>query len=175
MSKTQDPIKLLLLSQGLTSVVDRLEPVETVQACAEAAATLTQAMRMTTDPYGFALRGLSTVFSGEPSTTPRERYTSAAATVATLGGPGLPFAALAWAQLTPQPLPPRPAQTLVDMLKQPCCVGEARRRVLEQLARHYHRPFADQWEFVDHVHQHKLDLDLTTPPEQPRLVTIDPR
>jgi hypothetical protein len=43
-------------------------------------------------------------------------------------------------------------------------VGEARRLVLDQLARHYHRPFADQWDFVDYVHQQKLGLDLTTPP-----------
>jgi hypothetical protein len=35
--------------------------------------------------------------------------------------------------------------------------------VLDQLARHYHRPFADLWDFVDYVHQ-QLDLDLTTPP-----------
>jgi hypothetical protein len=60
-----------------------------------------------------------------------------------------------------------PPQTLVDILKQPFCVGEARRLVLEQLSRHYHRPFADQWKFVEYVHQHKLALDLTTPPQRP--------
>jgi len=53
---------------------------------------------------------------------------------------------------------------LVDLLKHPCCVGEARRLVLDQLARHYQRTFADQWDFVDYVHQQKLGLDLTTPP-----------
>ena len=53
---------------------------------------------------------------------------------------------------------------MVDLLKHPCCVGEARRPVLDQLARHYQRPFADQWDFVDYVQQHKLDIDLTTPP-----------
>ena len=56
---------------------------------------------------------------------------------------------------------------LVDLLKNPCCVGEARRLVLDQLSRHYQRPFADQWEFVDYVHQRKLELDLTTPPKRP--------
>jgi hypothetical protein len=44
----------------------------------------------------------------------------------------------------------------------PCCVGETCLVMLEQLARHYHRPFADQWDFVDYIHQQKLDLDLTT-------------
>ena len=67
-----------------------------------------------------------------------------------------------------QHLPPLPPQTLVDLLKQPFCVGEARRLVLDQLSRHYNRPFADQWDFVDHVHQQQLGLDLTTPPERPR-------
>jgi hypothetical protein len=46
----------------------------------------------------------------------------------------------------------------------PFCVGEPRRLVLDQLARHYHRPFADQWDFVDYLHQQQLGLDLTTPP-----------
>jgi hypothetical protein len=60
-----------------------------------------------------------------------------------------------------------PAQLLVDLLKQPLCVGEARRVVLEQLGRHYNRPFADQWEFVDYVRNNKLPLNLTTPPQRP--------
>ncbi len=50
----------------------------------------------------------------------------------------------------------------------PFCVGEARRVVLAQLTWHYQRPFADQWEFVDYVHQQRLELDLTTPRKRPR-------
>jgi hypothetical protein len=46
-----------------------------------------------------------------------------------------------------------PLQTLVDLLKHPFCVGQARPLELDQLARHYHRPFADQWDFVDYVQQ----------------------
>ena len=37
--------------------------------------------------------------------------------------------------------------------------------MLDGLARHYHRPLADQWDFVDYVQQQKLGLDLTTPPK----------
>jgi hypothetical protein len=44
-----------------------------------------------------------------------------------------------------------PPQTLVEPLKHPFCVGEVRHLVLDQFARHYHRPFADQWDFVDYV------------------------
>jgi hypothetical protein len=65
-----------------------------------------------------------------------------------------------------------PPQTLVDLVEHPYCVGEARRLVLEQLARHHHGPFADQWAFVDYVRQQKLGLDLTTPPD--RLLTGNP-
>jgi hypothetical protein len=88
--------------------------------------------------------------------------------VAGLPGPGTPFAPLACAQPVLEPLlPPLPAEMLVDLLKHPLCIGEPRRLVLGQLARHYKRPFADQWEFVDYVHQQKLKLDLTTPPQRP--------
>jgi hypothetical protein len=61
-------------------------------------------------------------------------------------------------------------QMLVDLFKHAFCVGEARRLVPDQLARHYHRPFADQWSFVDYVHQQQLGLDLTTPPARSRML-----
>jgi hypothetical protein len=67
------------------------------------------------------------------------------------------------AALEPVP-PPLPVWTLVGLLKHPLCVGEARRLVLEQLARHYGRPFADQWEFVRFAQEQKLNLDLLRPP-----------
>ena len=63
-----------------------------------------------------------------------------------------------------------PPQTLFELLQHPCCVGEARRLVLDQLARHYHRPFADQWDFVDYVQQQKLALDLSTPAARSRML-----
>ncbi len=61
------------------------------------------------------------------------------------------------------PPPPLPAQMLVDLLKHPFCVGAACRTVLDQLSRHYNRPFADQWDFVDYAQREKLDLDFTSP------------
>jgi hypothetical protein len=55
-------------------------------------------------------------------------------------------------------------QALVDVLKHPLCVGEARRLVLEQLGRHYNnRRFADQWELARYVDEKKLALDLLGP------------
>jgi hypothetical protein len=39
--------------------------------------------------------------------------------------------------------------------------------VLEQLARHHGRPFADQWDFVRYAEENKLGLDFTSPPRNP--------
>jgi hypothetical protein len=96
------------------------------------------------------------------------RQQSVAATVGVLGGTGLSWAAVPLAQPALEPLPPPlPTQTLVDLLKQPLCVGEARRLVLDQLSRHYRRPFADQWEFVEYAQEQQLALDLLSPPVPP--------
>jgi hypothetical protein len=62
---------------------------------------------------------------------------------------------------------------LVDLLKHPVCVGDARRQVLEQLSRHYDKSSADQWEFVEYDRLHQRDLDHTTPP-QSRKALRDP-
>jgi hypothetical protein len=169
---------LWFLSQGLSAVASCLDPKEATQARCQAAVIITQAMSMTTNSKDLAdlsmhmnvdlAPGLLAVLSRQPSTTLRDGCMSATTTVATFGRLGLPFTPLPTAQRALEPLPPPlPPQTLVDILKQPFSVGEARRLVLEQLSRHYHRPFADQWEFVDYVHQHKLALDLTTPPQRP--------
>ncbi len=171
-SMKTNPSTLQTLAQGLSAVSARLEPKEAAQVCGQAAATLIQAMSKTTDSKWDLAQGLSAVAAREDPTAARKRLLSVTATVAGLAGPGLPFAALAAAQPALQPAPlPLPAQTLVDLLKHPCCVGEPRRLVLEQLARHYQRPFADQWDFVDYVQQQQLGLDLTTPSQRPKVET----
>jgi len=62
-----------------------------------------------------------------------------------------------------------PPQALVDLLRYPLCAGVARRLVLDALARHGCRPFADPRDFVDYVQQPKPGLDLTTPPARSRM------
>ncbi len=178
MNTTTDVAALQSLSRALSAVAARLEPKEAAQACSQAAANLTLAISKTAEAdalrYRYLSQGLSAVLARDPTT--RQRLLSVTATVAGLPTPGTPFAALACSQPSLEPMPPPlPAQTLVDLLKQPLCVGEPRRLVLEQLARHYNRPFADQWEFVDYVHKHKLDLDLTTPPQRPEITGAAPR
>jgi hypothetical protein len=59
-------------------------------------------------------------------------------------------------------------QQLVELLKMPTCLGEARRVVLDQLGHRYRRHFADAWEFVRFAkEQHLDDLDFISPPQRP--------
>jgi hypothetical protein len=68
---------------------------------------------------------------------------------------------------------PLPAQMLVDLLKDPLCVGAAKRLVLDQLKRHYGRRFADQWDFARFAAEKQLDLDLLSPPKRPTMPSGD--
>jgi hypothetical protein len=58
-------------------------------------------------------------------------------------------------------------QKQVEVLKDPLCVGEARRVVLDQLGRRYGRHFEDQWDFVRFAEEQKLGLDFTSPAQHP--------
>jgi hypothetical protein len=166
MTKTTNLVALQYLAEGLSAVAARLEPKE----AAEAAATLTLAMTKNTDPAALRDLGqaLSAILSRDPLDVSRRRFVSVASTIAQLGGPAPILGTPAQLQPALKP-PPEPllAQTLVDLLKDPLCVGEARRVVLGQLARHYGRPFADQWDFVRFAEERQLGLDLLGPP--PRL------
>lgn len=57
--------------------------------------------------------------------------------------------------------------TLVELLKHPFCVGEARRAVLDALEFAYSRKFKDQWDFVEFAQKQQLQLDLLSPPKRP--------
>jgi hypothetical protein len=72
--------------------------------------------------------------------------------------------------LRPELEPPRcrlSDQQLVELLKMPTCVGEARRIVLDQLSNRYRHTFADVWEFVAFAKERRFDLDFTAPPQRP--------
>ena len=56
-----------------------------------------------------------------------------------------------------------PPETRVDLLKHALCVGEARRLMLDELARHRRVPFTDHRDFVAYVRQQKLGLDVARP------------
>jgi hypothetical protein len=144
-----------------------LDPKEAARVSAEAVATLAQAMTKSTDPgvLQSLAQGLSAVLNQEPAAHRSQRVRSVTGAVG-LGGTStsllLPVLDPALAPL-PEPLP---AMTLVELLKQSLCVGEARRAVLDALGTRYHRHFTDQWDFVHFAEEQKLGLDFTTPPQQ---------
>jgi tRNA A-37 threonylcarbamoyl transferase component Bud32 len=163
MTRTTDPLVLSQLAEGLSAVAGRVEPKE----AAEAAAALSQAMTRTTNPSASRslVRALSAILRREDSWRKGSPRYGLIAAVGTLTGPGSMLSAPALLQLALAP-PPLPAQALVDLLKQPFCIGEAQRLVLEQLTRHYGRPFADKSDFLRFAREQKLSLDLTTPPQR---------
>jgi hypothetical protein len=163
MTKTTNPYALGTLARGLAAVAARMEPKE-------AAAALALAMTKTTNPIelGTLERGLSAVLSREDASGLAQRGRSIAAALGVGCQPWSVLAAPALLRPALRPLPaPAAAQLLVDLLKHPLFVGKARQVVLEQLARRYRRPFADQWEFVRFAKEKKLGLDFSTPPRRP--------
>ena len=66
-------------------------------------------------------------------------------------------------------------QQLVELLKHPLCVDQARRVVLDLLGTRYGRIFADHWEFVRFAQQQNLGLDFTTPPRRPEPRALETR
>jgi hypothetical protein len=146
------------LALGLLAVAAWLEP-------AEAVPMLIHALSKITDPFGVQSLGLGLTASlhHESTASLRQRHGSAAGLVAVRSAPLSALAAPALMRHALQPPPPLPAQTLVDLLKHPLCVGEVRRVVLAELSRHYDRPFLDQWDFVNFVEEQRLGLDLLSP------------
>jgi serine/threonine protein kinase len=55
-------------------------------------------------------------------------------------------------------------QDLVELLKQPTCIGHARRLIVDQLENQYHSPFPDHWAFVRYAQERQLGLDFITAP-----------
>jgi len=55
---------------------------------------------------------------------------------------------------------------LTELLKQPTCIGPARRAILEELENRCRCRFADQWAFVRYAQENNLGLDLSAPPQR---------
>jgi hypothetical protein len=81
---------------------------------------------------------------------------------------GGPLTALGLLLPATEPPPCRlSTKELVELLKMPPFVDEARRAVLDQLGNRYRRHFADVWEFVRFANEQNLDLDFTSSPKRP--------
>jgi hypothetical protein len=170
MTRTTDPGDLDQLAQGQSAVATRLEPMEAARVCSEAAALLARAMTRTSDASALSrlAHGLGVLLNAFEPPEQVRRAAAVTGMVGALGGAGRSFLALAMSGAVVEPLPCRlSTQGLVDLLKMPTCIGEARRVILDYLASRYRRPFRDRWEFVEYAQQHLPDLDLTGPPTRP--------
>jgi serine/threonine-protein kinase len=67
----------------------------------------------------------------------------------------------------PKLLPPLsnhlPAQTQIDLLKHPGCVGDFRQALIRLIARRHHYPKDDLWGLIAHLEQNHPELDLASP------------
>jgi hypothetical protein len=170
LAETTDADALGALARGLSAVAARLGPQDGARLCSQAADALTRALAKTTHPkaLGALAQGLSEVLVRVDSPELSRRGVAAGALVASFAGTSQLFTPLALLGPAGEPLPcPLTAQQLVDLLKQPICVGPARRLILDQLKGHYRRGFADHWEFVRFAEERGLGLDFTSPPQRP--------
>jgi len=181
MGKTRDGKTLWKLANGLSAVAVRLETQEASRHCAAAAALLVQAMNKSEDAVqpGQTMRlyagltfqpsslaaGLDAILTFLPKSEQTERIRILAGAVAL--GAAQPQFLLPSLGPALRPLPcPLTTQELVELLKNPFCVGQPRKMVLQQLANRYRRPFASVWEFLRFAREQHLDLDVTTPPQR---------
>jgi hypothetical protein len=171
MTTTKDVRAWLQLSETLSAVAARMEPGRAAQACAQAAATLSQAMPTTTNAQalGQLPQGLSALLAGVDYWEQEGRAVALAKALGRAANGYGPLACLPLLQPALEPVPCRlSTQQLVELLKHPLFVNEARRVVLDHLGRRYGRRFADVWEFVAWAQEHEPNLDFTTPPQRPR-------
>jgi hypothetical protein len=171
MSKTTDRSVLPYRAQGIAALSARLAPKDAARLCGPTAGMLAQAQAKATHPSELPplTQGLSAILSR--NVIPSRGTTRVAGALAAVGNPAGPLVAPALLRSAFAPLPPPlPVETLVELLKHPLFIGEARRLVLDQLQRHYKRSFADQWDFVAFATERKLDL--ASPPRRPATVAV---
>jgi tRNA A-37 threonylcarbamoyl transferase component Bud32 len=169
MTTTSRPDDLAGMVQGLAAMAAHLESKEAARRCTAAAAALVQAMTETTrsDDLKKLALGLSAVLIRGDTSQLTQRSVALTAAVGHVSGGGHPAGILPPLDLALQPLPCRfSTQELVELLKQPTCIGPARRVMLDHLGNRYGRRFRDHWQFVHFAHEHLPDLDFTSPPQR---------
>jgi serine/threonine protein kinase len=164
MAKTVRPA-LPPLARGLSAVAVCMEPED----AAWAIDSLTQAMAKNNalgDPGPWA-QGLSALLARADRPELSGRATAVMAAVGFLNERCESLVLPAILAPALEPLPCRfSTPELVELLKQPTCVGLARRAILDQLEHRYQRKFADQWDFVHFAQEQNLGLDFTSPPKR---------
>jgi hypothetical protein len=166
-SKSDDVDALQALPDLLSAcIAANIPPNDLTRFYCEATNLVAHAMAKVTDQRTLSQTFLRLLFRGDP----KEFSVRSMATVGALGlladrscSPSS-FASFA---LACKPLSsPLPTQELVNLLKQPVCLGQSRRVLLDQLTIRYRRVFADQWEFVRFAQEQGLALDFTSAPKR---------
>jgi hypothetical protein len=153
------------LGRALTAVAVRMDPGRAAHTRGRAALIMLDALSRSVGSSRTALvESFSAVVVGRAA---NERVRRAASATAPAPHNRPAALALAHPDFNPQPRP-LPAQDLVELLKHPLCVGEARRAVLDALEDTEQCTFADVWEFVAYAQKHQSQLDLLTPPMRPQ-------
>lgn len=161
------------------AILDRLEPVQ-------AASMVFQSVAMSKNPVmrHLFVETLAELVASEAAPeregTPEVRQTvqlrRCTAVVAFIGGvygASNPMTVGAIMPLTIQRRKSRFSSIdLVELLKNPLCLGAAREVVLEALAARHRRAFADHWEFVRFAQDQQLGFDFTTPPRRPSTPSV---
>jgi serine/threonine protein kinase len=166
--------RLNYVADALSAMAAHMEPREATRVYEKAALIFMQTMTKTYDRKWQAslAYGLSIILHRERGhyvlSFPVRRANRASILVGLGASPTVlvPTAALTHPALGSPP-EPLPAETLVQLLKHPLCVGESRRAVLDALGTRFGRSFVDQWDFVRFAEEQKLELKLAGPPKRP--------
>jgi hypothetical protein len=155
------------LAGALSWVAARMEPTRAAEVSAQAADLLIAALAK--EPDSFTRQALARNLLLVTHCYSAQEYQRTQNSLAlAFGAVALPHNILpSLVLLHPQPRP-LPPQVLVELLKNPFCVGETRRIVLAALEITYGRKFIDQWEFVEYAQKYQPQLDLLTPPKRPQ-------
>jgi tRNA A-37 threonylcarbamoyl transferase component Bud32 len=166
MAQTKEPTGLRVLCETVAALAAHMKPDQATVAALAAAEKVLDKITPTTPPQdlgvlGKAVAALAPRLGPDVATDAAGKLVEA---MARMNDPGarrdLHEAAAALATRSTN-------QGLVDLLKQPTCVGEARQAVLRELGKRMNHPFADLWEAVDWLREHEPGLDFTAPPRRP--------
>jgi serine/threonine-protein kinase len=165
LAKAADPRDRGALAQALAALSERMGPEES-PARARAFAPLADALAKVENP---SARGDVALTLSVLLTDVNKQAPGASSALAGLSACGSWPTGLALLQLAgTRPSCPLLTQDLVELLKEPLCVAEARRVILDQLEARYNRKFIDHWDFVRYAEEQKLGLDFSSPPKRPR-------
>jgi hypothetical protein len=161
-----NPFFLKALAEGLTAVAGKLEPKAAQEVAAETVQLLSAQMAKSTD-HSARKALVEGLLALAPKLEPKEAQQRAAEAAqlltAQMAKANYPNVLEPWAEMLTAVTTQLDQPGLVNLLKNPICVGPARQVVLQELGQRAGRSFATVWEFVAWAEQHAPGLDLRSP------------